>query len=80
MSRYFLITLAALAAAGSLTGCNIVRGVGEDMAAVGRTLSKTADRSGHSGSSHSSEDYSSNSPVHQTAADPAADYDYGWEN
>lgn len=80
MSRHLLFTLAVLAA-GSLTGCNIVRGVGEDMAAVGRTLSKTADRSGNSDNSQSSEDYSSNvPPAQQAGTDPAADYDYGWEN
>jgi predicted small secreted protein len=43
-----------------LSGCNITRGVGEDMAAVGRTLTKvsgTEDRSQHEETSPASQPF-----------------------
>jgi predicted small secreted protein len=71
-------TILVLSALILLPGCNIVRGVGQDMAAVGRTVAKTADRSGNS---TGSEEHASDLPPAQSAsADPTADYDYGWEN
>lgn len=59
-----------------LPACNIVRGVGLDMAAVGRTVAKTADRSGNS---TGSEEYTSDLPPAQNAATDST-ADYGWEN
>lgn len=78
VSRKFLLTILALATLALLPACNIVRGVGQDMAAVGRTVAKTADRSGNS---DIGEEHSSDVPPAQNAAtDSSADYDYGWEN
>lgn len=56
-----LVCLCAL-----LSGCNFVRGVGQDMAAVGRTLTKVSGtQSGHA------EEYSA--PESQPFDDPYAD-------
>ena len=41
MKKIFLVLL--LAGAASLCGCNTIRGVGEDLSAVGNTLSRVAD-------------------------------------
>ena len=64
-----------LLAAGLLTGCNIMRGVGQDMAATGRTLARVADPGQGSGDNRSSTDESATAP-----AQASDDYDYAWQD
>jgi predicted small secreted protein len=64
-----------LLTAGLLTGCNIMRGVGQDMAATGRTLARVADPGQGSGDNRSSTDTSD-----AASAQSSNDYDYAWQD
>jgi len=69
--RILTLFLGAALAGGLLAGCNIIRGIGQDMAAVGRTVAKVSDPEGRT---------SGAGPQPDTAAWAGDDYDYGWQD
>lgn len=69
--RTLTLLLGAALAGSLLAGCNIVRGVGQDMAAVGRTVAKVSDPQGRT---------SDRSSPAGSVAPADDDYEYGWQD